>query len=128
MATQKDNIMITLNLKPSQVCSYYATATKNFTNEQPERFYCYSKNGNECKKNDLVKDKNFKEENSSLFFFDNKLMADLFYNLICEHTENQAYYCSDEHSFEEPYVVCVNINIIESGKSLYNLLNFKSNK
>ena len=118
--------MISINLKPHQVCHYYTTASKNFASEQPERFYCYSKNGNDCEENQLVKDKNFTKENSSLFWFDNKLMADLFYNLIVEHTDNDAYYCSDEFS-SEPYCVCVNINLMDNHeKSVDNLLNFKN--
>jgi len=120
--------MISINLKKHQVCSYYTTASKNFSTEQPERFYCYSKNGKECKENELSKDKNFGSDISSLFWFDNKLMADLFYNLICEHTENEAYYCSDEseHGEHEPYVVCVNINIIDKDETIDKLLTFKN--
>ena len=118
--------METIKLTPEQICSYYETASKNFAKAQPERFWCYSKNGKDCDKWDLDNDPNFTEKNSSLFWFENRLEADIFYNFICEHSDNEAYYCSDENDYHLNYVVCVNINIIDSDKQTRDLLTLKN--
>tara|TARA_R110002153_G_scaffold153924_2_gene305923 strand:+ start:1866 stop:2234 length:369 start_codon:yes stop_codon:yes gene_type:complete len=120
--------MITITLTPEQICSYYVTASKNFAEAQPERFWCYSKNAEKCDKWDLDNDPDFTDDKSSLYWFDNKLQADIFYNFICEHTDNEAYCCSDESDFEECYVVCVNINMIDSDKPTSELITMKMEK
>jgi len=118
--------MVTIKLHPKQICSYYNTASKNFSKTQPERFWCYSKNAEECGKWDLDNDSEFSENNSTLFWFESRLEADIFYNFICEQSDNESYCCSDESDYDFNYVVCVNINYIDSNvKSVAELLTLK---
>jgi len=119
--------MIQISLTPTQICSYYSTASKNFANQQPNRFWCHSKNAEKCDKYNLDNDPDFTESNSTLFWFESRLQADVFYNFICEHTDNDAYCCSDETDYDLNYVVCVNINIFDTDiRGVQNLVTMKT--
>ena len=67
-----------------------------------------------------------KAEKAKLATIEKRIEADMFYNFICGHTDNEAYYCSDEADYDLNYVVCVNINMIDSDKHTSELLTMKT--